>query len=250
MSMSDIVAALQRARLKDSPVTFVEGRRLEEYAAVLANRPPLDPAEFQALAKSGQFDHEILASRPPDASLEGYLYPDTYRITERTTTRELVEIMLRRLGEVYTPELREEAKARGLTIHQVLTLASIVEREAAVPEERPLIAGVYYNRLKQGMVLNADPTIQYVLGYQQSEQTWWKKQLLFADLEVASLYNTYRNAGLPPGPICNPGLRSMQAALRPQETDYLYFVARGDGSHVFARTLQEHTLNQQRFQGR
>lgn len=250
MSAEEVIAVLQRAVLKDYPITFVEGRRLEEYAETIAGHPPLNAEEFLALARGGEFSFEFLASRPPGASLEGYLYPDTYRVSERTTTRELIEMMLRRFDQVFTPEMREEARARGLTIHQVLTIASIVEREAVVPDEAPLIAGVYYNRLKQGMLLNADPTVQYALGYQEAEKSWWKKQLLFVDLEVRSPYNTYRNGGLPPGPICNPGLRSIQAALRPQESEYLYFVARGDGTHVFARTLAEHTRNQQQFQGR
>lgn len=250
MSIQEIIATLQRAVLKDYPITFIEGHRLEEYAETIAGRPPLDPNEFLMLARSGEFASDFLSSRPPGASLEGYLYPDTYRVTERTTTRELIEMMLRRFGEVFTAEMREEARARGLTIHQVLTIASIVEREAVVPEEAPLIAGVYYNRLSRGMLLNADPTVQYALGYQEAEKSWWKRQLLFIDLDVRSPYNTYRNTGLPPGPICNPGLRSIQAALRPQETQYLYFVARGDGTHVFARTLEEHIRNQQLFQGR
>ena len=250
MSAEEIITVLQRAVLKDYPITFVEGRRLEEYAETITGYPLLNPEEFLTLARGGEFNFDFLSSRPPGASLEGYLYPDTYRISERTTTRELIEMMLRRFDQVFTPEMREEARARGLTIHQVLTIASIVEREAVVADEAPLIAGVYYNRLKQGMLLNADPTVQYALGYQEAEKSWWKKQLLFVDLDVRSPYNTYRNGGLPPGPICNPGLRSIQAALRPQESEYLYFVARGDGTHVFARTLAEHTRNQQQFQGR
>jgi UPF0755 protein len=135
----------------------------------------------------------------------------------------------------------------------VLTLASIVEREAQVPDERPIIAGVFLKRLRRGMPLEADPTVQYALGNDPASVArygYWKQDLTQTDLEVDSPYNTYRNTGLPQGPICNPGLDSIQGVIEPAETDYLYFVARADGSHVFAETLEEHLSNIEQYGGR
>jgi UPF0755 protein len=127
----------------------------------------------------------------------------------------------------------------GITLHQVITIASIVEREAVLPEERPIIASVYYNRLREGMPLQADPTVQYELG---ESGNWWP-ELTPEDIQQNGRYNTYLNPDLPPGPICNPSLASIEAALRPAQTDYLFFVARGDGSHAFATTAEEHQRN-------
>lgn len=137
-----------------------------------------------------------------------------------------------------------------MSVYQAVTLASIVEREAVIPDERPLIASVFLNRLRKGMYLNADPTVQYALGYQKQGHTWWKRPLLLEDLDVDSPYNTYRHPGLPPGPICNPGLDSLKAVANPAHTDYYYFVANdvaGDGSHVFAKTLEEHQANIKKY---
>jgi UPF0755 protein len=127
-------------------------------------------------------------------------------------------------------------------LHAVLTLASIVEREARIPDERPMIAGVYANRLGQNMKLDADPTVQYGMGFDTARTTWWRP-LTVEDYKFASPYNTYQNVGLPPGPICNPGLASIRAAIAPTQTDFLFFVARQDGSHIFARTFEEHVRN-------
>ncbi|MGI5837550.1 MAG: endolytic transglycosylase MltG, partial [Chloroflexota bacterium] len=135
----------------------------------------------------------------------------------------------------------------GMTVHEIVTLASIIEREAVVPSERPMMAGVFYNRLELGMFIQSDPTVQYALTLVQPESIdkygWWKKELTVEDLAVDSPYNTYRYRGLPPNPICNPGLASLRAAVDPEETDYVYFVAKPDGSHAFARTLEEHNEN-------
>ena len=139
------------------------------------------------------------------------------------------------------------AASRGLSIHEVVTMASIIEREAVVPEERPLMAGVFYNRLEKGMMLQTDPTVQYAVASAANEDPpeggWWKIALTSRDLDIDSPYNTYRHPGLPPGPICNPGVASLQAALEPATTDYLYFVAKPDGSHAFSVTLEEHNQN-------
>ena len=251
MSVDELLVVLQHAPVKELTVTFIEGWRMEEFAAELQRRQLLDGSAFLVLAQRGTAAYPWLRSRPDGASLEGYLFPSTYRLTAQTTPQELINALLRKFGEVLTPVMREQIRRRELTIHEVVTLASIVEREAALPGERRRIAGVYVNRLRDGIGLYADPTVQYALGYQSGIETWWKRPLLFQDLEIESPYNTYRYAGLPPGPICNPGLASLQAAIDPEAHELFYFVANdvaGDGSHVFARTLAEHEQNRQRYQ--
>ncbi|MFQ6058369.1 MAG: endolytic transglycosylase MltG [Anaerolineae bacterium] len=249
MTMDEIITALQRGLPPTTTVTVPEGWRAEEIAALLSGEGLVDGAEFMRLVQNGGFDYDFLRDRPPDhLSLEGYLFPDTYQIPANFSTAQVVDLMLRTFDQRFTPEMRQQAAERGLTIHEVVTLASIVEREAVVASERPTIASVFLNRLAAGMKLDADPTVQYALGYQEGESTWWKRPLLLEDLEIESPYNTYKNAGLPPGPICSPGLASLQAVLTPAETDYYYFVAVGDGSHAFARTLEEHLENQSKYQ--
>ena len=150
-----------------------------------------------------------------------------------------------------TPELRQAIQASGLSLHEAVTLASIVEREAVLPEERPIIASVFLNRLRLGMPLEADPTVQYALASDPASVErfgFWKQGLTTEDLQVDSPYNTYVNGGLPPGPIANPGLASLEAVAHPAQTSYLYFVARNDGSHVFAETLEEHLRNVEKYQ--
>jgi UPF0755 protein len=168
--------------------------------------------------------------------LEGYLFPDTYDYKKGVTEEEIIEQMVRRFREKLKEEYLARARERELTVHQLVTLASIIEKEAAVAAERPLISGVYHNRLAIGMKLDADPTVRYALNKPPQET------LLYKDLEVVSPYNTYRNAGLPPGPIAAPGEASIRAALWPAAHDYFYFVAKDDGSgeHYFSRTLAEH----------
>ena len=251
MSIDELLVVLQRATVKELKVVFIEGWRMEEFAAALRPLQLMDESGFLALARRGTAPHSWLRSRPDGTSLEGYLFPATYRLTPETTPQELLDMLLRKFGEVLTPAMREEIRRQGRTIHEVVTLASIVEREAVLADERRRIAGVYMNRLRHGIGLYADPTVQYALGYQANTETWWKRPLLFQDLKVDSPYNTYRYAGLPPGPICNPGLASLQAAMDPEAHEFYYFVANdvaGDGSHVFARTLSEHVQNQQRYQ--
>ncbi len=251
MSVDELLVVLQHAPVKELTVTFIEGWRMEEFAAELQRRQLLDGPAFLALAQRGTAAYSWLRSRPDGASLEGYLFPSTYRLTAQTTPQALIDTLLQKFGEVLTPAMREQIRSQDRTIHEVVTLASIIEREAALSGERRRIAGVYVNRLREGIGLYADPTVQYALGYQPGTETWWKRPLLFQDLEIDSPYNTYRYAGLPPGPICNPGLASLQAAIDPEPHEFFYFVANdvaGDGSHVFARTLAEHEQNRQRYQ--
>ncbi|NOZ27728.1 MAG: endolytic transglycosylase MltG [Chloroflexi bacterium] len=256
MTIPEIAQALQQARAREVVVTVQEGLRAEEVAELLEQSEVTDGDAFLALVRSGDpvsaglGNYDFLADRPTGASLEGYLFPDTYRFPMHAQPAEILRIFLDNFDRRVTPELRQEAANRGLSLYTVLTLASIVEREAALPEERPIIASVYLNRLEKGMYLNADPTVQYAMGYQPDTGQWWKSPVTLEEYSsVVSPYNTYLNPGLPPGPICSPGLSAIEAVIRPAETDYLYFVATGDGGHVFARTLEEHKANIKRYQG-
>lgn len=247
------VSAIDAIAVKDSVpvlrVTFPEGIRVEEMA-VRAERAGIGTeAEFMAAVKAATPPPAFAASLPAGAGLQGYLFPDTYIVPTGTTSAELVDRMLQTLAVRFTPEMIAAAAAEGLTPHQVLTLASIVEREAVVPEERPLIAGVFMNRLAAGDMLGADPTVQFAVAADPASVAkfgWWKRDLTLEDLKIDSPYNTRLKGGLPPGPIANPGLDSIKAAVHPTATDYYYFVAdakKADGSHVFAKTLAEHTNN-------
>jgi len=239
MTMTEILEAFGHGTVPSNVVTILEGWRLEEVAEHLGEKGLADAAEFQRLAQAGQFERDFLASRPSGASLEGYLFPDTYQLSADFEAMDIINLMLDTFGQKLTPDLREAAKKQNMSLHEVVTLASIVEREATVAAEQPLIAGVFINRLAQKWPLQTDPTVQYALGYQPQQQTWWKKRVYFVDLEVDSPYNTYKHVGLPPGPICSPGLTAIQAVVNPAETDYMFFVAKGDGSHAFAKTAEE-----------
>ena len=185
--------------------------------------------------------YEFLQERPEGASLEGYLFPDTYTFVSNEPANNLLK-MLDNFDAQVTPEMRERARQMKLSLHDVITLASIVEKEAQVATERPTIAAVYLNRIEQGIRLEADPTISYVLG---KPGRWWEPPSIEELESVESPYNTYKVDGLPPGPIANPGFASIQAVLEPAPVDYIYFVAKQDGSgeHVFATTPEEHNAN-------
>jgi UPF0755 protein len=263
MSLREVVEAIQHADSESVSVTILEGWRFEQTADYLTKAGVLsDPAKGEAYrslaASAAAIDadrYPFLRERPQGASLEGYLFPDTYEIPVTNATA--VDVLARQLNtfaERIVP-LYEEARANGTTIlslHEVLTLASIVEREAVVREERPTIAGVYLNRLAGGIKLDADPTVQYAMGYQPASGQWWKTPVLLEEYStVNNPYNTYLNVGLPPGPIAAPGLSSIEAVLNPQKHNYLYFVALPDGTgrHVFAETYDEHLKNVAQYMG-
>jgi UPF0755 protein len=187
----------------------------------------------------------LVQALDPDATdLEGYLFPETYALSRHADAAKLVALMVSRFEHVFTPELRQAAAARNLTVRKAVTLASIVEKETARAAERPLVAAVYTTRLRVGMPLQCDPTVIYAL----TKAGRYAGNIHKEDLSVDSPYNTYRYPGLPPGPIASPGRASLEAAVRPADADYLYFVSRNDGSHEFARTLDEHNRNVQKFQ--
>jgi UPF0755 protein len=239
---------LQHARIEEVTVTVPEGWRAEQVAQMLAKENIVDGDEFLALVRGGKFDYSLLRDRPEGSSLEGFLFPETYRIPAQAEAEDLIERMLSTLEERFTPEMRQLAAERGMTVYQVMTLASIVEREAVIAEEQPLIAGVFLNRLEQAMPLQADPTVQYAKGYDATTGQWWAPVTTEDWERVDSPYSTYLYPGLPPGPICSPGLSAIQSVLEPTDTEYLFFLARGDGSHVFAVTYEEHLQNQELYQ--
>ncbi|HSG18277.1 MAG TPA: endolytic transglycosylase MltG [Anaerolineae bacterium] len=249
-TIPELAATLSRADDLQVDLTFVEGWRLEEMARYLEllNPAQIDSDEFLAHARrQGTMDlsnYEFLSSLPEGASLEGFLFPDTYRVPVEADAALLVGQMLDNFDRRVTPGLRQSFGAEGLSVYEAVTLASIVQREAVLSEERPLMVGVFLNRLEQGMLLQADPTVQYAVGYQPADESWWKVPLYQADLDLDSAYNTYRYEGLPPGPIANPGLGALQAVARPEKSDFLFFVVDCEsetvGEHVFSKTFEEH----------
>jgi UPF0755 protein len=241
-----VAQALQEGQRPEQVVTIPEGLRLEQVADEVAAQTSIEREAFLNLATSGWRDlglgFSFLAEIPPGATLEGFLFPDTYRLPEDAGALDLLTRMLENFDARVTPELLTAAQAQGLTTYQLVTLASIVEREAVLDEERPLIAGVFHNRLEAGWYLESCPTVQYGLA---TPGDWWPS-LTLADLDQALAYSTYANPGLPPGPICNPGLASIRAAANPADTEYFFFLAdcnANDGSHLFAVTNEEHVSN-------
>ncbi|MCB0044185.1 MAG: endolytic transglycosylase MltG [Caldilineaceae bacterium] len=261
MTLTEIVTALQDAAASSISVTLPEGWRLEQMAAALSEAGALQDNAYLTQAQAGDLTgldparYPFLQARPSGTSLEGYLFPDTYRIP---AGGESGRAMLARQLDAFTAKalpIYDQAVVAGetdLSLHTVLTLAAIVEREAVIPDERPAIAGVYLNRLAAGMKLDADPTVQYALGYQPESDQWWKTPVYLEEYAaVDSPYNTYLYNGLPPGPIANPGLASIRAVLAPEAHNYLYFVALpdGTGAHVFAATYDEQVENVARYLG-
>ena len=260
MTIPEIVQALQHGRPDSLTITVPEGWRIEQVGDYLDNSGMLNAAAYRQLSGGDLTGldtggYSFLDLRPTGASLEGYLFPDTYALPlQGATAADLVRDQLDDFAMQVLP-VYQKAFADGtthLTLHEALTLASIVEREAVFDDERPLIAGVYLNRLAQDMRLQADPTVQYGMGFQSQTGQWWKSPVSLDEYAtVDSRYNTYIYPGLPPGPICNPGLASIRAALNPAKNDYLYFVAiPGTGRHVFALNYEEHLANVNRYLGK
>ena len=228
-------------------VTIPEGLRLEQAAALMEASGVSTRLEFLAALERPEAAAGTLASeRPAGTSLEGYLFPSTYRLPLDATAADAARAMLERFDEELGDGLAAEAAATGRTLHEVLTIASLVEREAALDAERALISAVIRNRLEQGIRLQMDSTVQYAAGSDPRSAEiygYWKTEISAADLAIDSPYNTYASDGLPPGPIASPGRASIEAAIRPALIDSLFFAARGDGTHAFADTFAEHERN-------
>ena len=241
MTPGDVIDKIARGDVVLLSLTFREGLTIDEMARVFESNGFGSAAAFVQAATNAALSNEV---DPEARDLEGYLFPDTYSLPRGSDAERVVRAMVDRFRQVLTPEVRKAAEGRGLTVRQLVTLASLVEKETARPDERPLVAAVYANRLKIGMGLQCDPTVIYAL--QRAGR--YDGNLRREDLNFDSPYNTYRYAGLPPGPIAAPGKGSLEAAATPADVQYIYFVSRNDGSHEFARTLDEHNRNVQRWQ--
>lgn len=234
-----VIDKLVRADVIQRTVTLREGLDRFAIGALMAAEGFGTAEEWREVTD----DPELIRDLDPQAdSLEGYLFPDTYRLTPGTRPRAIAQMMVQNFRKNFGDELA--FLSNGLDLHDTVTLASIVETEARLPQERPVIASVYLNRVRKKMLLQADPTVIYAMKLENR----WGGNIKRADLKLDSPYNTYRQPGFPPGPIANPGLASLRAAASPAESDFLYFVSRNDGSHVFARSLAEHNQNVQRYQ--
>ncbi len=246
MTAVQIAQAMQDATPAQVTFPILAGWRLEEIAAALPTSGlKIAPDEFLAAVYQHPARYAFLNDLPASASIEGFLFPDSYELPRSLNASGLVEAALSRFDEQLTPELKDGFTAQGLSVYQAVILASIVQREAVLEEEMPTIASVFYNRLAAGARLAADPTVQYSLGKVSGSGSWWKNPLSVEDLKFDSPYNTYVYAGLPPGPISNPGLAALRAVAFPAQTHYYYFRALCDGSgkHAFAQTYEEHLQN-------
>ncbi len=230
-------------------VVIPEGLRLEQVTERLAQSNVVDPDAFRTALESVSSETlagSLAANRPAGASLEGYLFPSAYSFPLDGSADDIIRQMLSRFNDSLTPQLWERINSSGRSLHEILIIASIIEREVIEDSERVLVSAVIWNRLEAGMLLQMDSTVQYAVG---RAGDWWKRELTLADLEVDSPYNTYRSSGLPPTPIAAPGLASIEAAANPANVPYIFFFARGDGTHAFAVTFEEHQANVERYRG-
>jgi UPF0755 protein len=230
-SIYRILHTLARGMASGDMVTLPEGLRVEEVASALFAEAKIDPVQFMQLSTDSAF---VASLGVPAPKIEGYLFPSTYPFYPLLSPEDVIRVMARQALDVLDEEMASPGAHTGLERHEVMTLASIVEAETGSATERPLIAAVFYNRLRRGMMLQSDPTVSYALGLRRN-------RVYYKDLDVKSAYNTYRNRGLPPGPICSPGRGAIHAVLFPvPDTTTYYFVARGDGTHLFSKTWEEH----------
>ncbi|MDI6809448.1 MAG: endolytic transglycosylase MltG [Candidatus Eisenbacteria bacterium] len=230
-SVFGIIHSLERGMAGEDLVTIPEGLRADEIADILSERIGLDNGEFMALVRSPSFARSVGV---PASCLEGYLFPDTYSFFPAMSAEEAARAMVGRFFHIFEREFARKTESSGFTMHEVVTLGSIVEAEAKLSEERPKIASVFLERLKKNWKLQADPTVTYALDVKRN-------RVYYSDLAVDSPFNTYIHTGLPPGPICSPGRASLRAVLYPSKGSRdMYFVARGDGSHIFSSSLEEH----------
>jgi UPF0755 protein len=243
MSAMDIAHELQDATPEEVTFVVLPGWRLEEIADSLATSGlSVTYDEFLSTAKTPPQDYDFLAGA---SSIEGFVYPDSYIFSRKISVEEMIRDMLRNFSAHLTLDLKNGFERQGLSVYQAVTLASMVEREAVHDEEQPLIASVYLNRLKIGMKLDADPTVQYAIGYNFLQRSWWTNPLSLLDLQINSAYNTYKYPGLPPTPIANPSLGALHAVAFPAATTDYFFRAKCDGSgfHEFSETFDEHLQN-------
>jgi UPF0755 protein len=230
LTYTQLANYLTEARPKEIKITIIEGLRVEEISKVFYRTLDIDTTSFVELTH----DQRLIKDLGLEVeSLEGYLLPDTYNFYWGMKEKAIITFLVKKCQDIFDERIRARIDSMNMTEHEILTMASIIEGEVILDSERPVVASVYYNRLRKRIKLQADPTIQYIIPGSP-------RRLLIRDLEIDSPYNTYVYYGLPPGPINNPGKASIMAAIYPSKTNYLYFVAKGDGSHVFSKTLSEH----------
>ena len=243
MTAIEVVSKIARGDVYGQRITFPEGLTIREMAALYESRGLGKAREFIDASRNVALIRDL----DPDATdLEGYLFPDTYTVGRTAVASQLIESMVAGFRAAFPGDSPQPADQPPLTTRQLVTLASLIEKETAKPDERPVVSAVYRNRLRIGMGMQADPTVVYAL----QKAGRYDGNIRKDDLAINSPYNTYRYKGLPPGPIASPGKASLEAALKPAAVDFLYFVSRNDGSHVFAKTLDEHNRNVQEFQVR
>lgn len=238
LNMVQMTDLLKHGFVVEDKVTFPEGWTLVKMGERLESKGIVTKNDFLAAAKK-DYDYDFLKSKPATVDLEGFLYPDTYIFEKDVTADEVVQKMLQNFDKKLTAEIRTKARTSELSLYEIITLASIVEREVAKPEDRRLVASVFLNRLEIGMALESCATIQYITGDS-------KKQFTYAETRIASPYNTYINRGLPPGPIGNPSIDSIRAVIEPQESNYLYFLS-SDGTTYFSKTFEEHEAKKAKY---
>ena len=242
----EIAIVLQDATPSEIVFQILPGWRLEEIAAAIPTSGlEFSPELFLLAVKNPPNVSPIIDELPQEASLEGFLFPDSYQVFRDISIDDFLRKVLQDFEIKVDQSIRSGFQNQGLTLHQAVTLASIIEREAVVEDEMPIIASVFLNRIALDMKLDTDPTVQYALGYIPSQKTWWKNPLSLDDLQIESPYNTYLYNGLPPGPISNPSLNAMRAVAFPAETPYYYFRAACDnsGRHSFSISFEEHKQN-------
>jgi UPF0755 protein len=236
-SLFELIRNLSRTKALGIPVTIPEGRTMMDVAGILAQKLHIDSLAFLAIVSDTVFVRELGIDGP---TLEGYLFPDTYFFAQGSDLRRIASRMVANFRNHLPKDIDDRLAGSGLTLHEMVTLASIVQWETFASSEARTISSVYHNRLKRGMPLQADPTVSYALGKGPA-------RLYYSDLKVDSPYNTYIYAGLPPGAINNPGRQAILAALNPEQTNYLFFVARGDGTHAFTTNLSDHLIAKQQL---
>jgi UPF0755 protein len=236
MTVAQIVSMLAKGETIHQQITIPEGYTVEQIAKLIQEKQLGSAAKFKTLAQN-VVSYSYMANDNPNVvyKAEGYIFPNTYQITKNMTEEQLLNMMISQFDKQFNESMRARAKEMGLSIKDVIILASLVEKEAQLADDRPVIAGVFLNRLKQDMPLQSCATIQYILGYPKAE-------LSVEDTEISSPYNTYQHMGLPPGPIANPGIAAINAVLYPKETNFVYFVADKQGAHHFSKTYEEHLL--------
>ncbi|MDO5011449.1 MAG: endolytic transglycosylase MltG, partial [Intestinibacter bartlettii] len=244
LSNSEIIDKLVSGEIYQDgiKVTIPEGSTSNEIIAILVKNELGKKEDFEELVSNPSefYDDFEFLNQKDIKSLEGFLYPSTYYFDKDAKAKDIIKEMLTLFNKNYTDELKKKQKERGMTLQEVVNLASIVEKEAVIDEDRPIIASVFYNRLDQNMALQSDATLQYIFETR-------KKSITYNDLKIDSPYNTYVEKGLPPTPIANPCIKSIEAVLEPANTDYLYFVASIDGGNVYSKTYEEHKKNVSKY---